>query len=267
MPILSIAEQVDKYNADLRRQMKEQDQRKFRDPDVDRALARIYVLYVWRNMPRRGHPLWMVWALAGFARLKPTPKRVMCWRKRLRIKPDEMVRVLELQTAQRTGPGSAPVRLTPVVRERAPAPITLTPAQQRELNWMARRPEKRRCRTVMYKRLRALRLVEQDTGLITPYGMGFAKLPKPRAVKAKRHRKVRSRVDHSVCDYGTGMTSRTRCTHRAPWFVSYRTERGGVHRVLKHRCTKHAWNDKYFPGHASEFVRVERTPANWKVDT
>jgi hypothetical protein len=194
--ILSIAQQEARYQDGLRRDMKQQDRRRFQNPDVDNGLKGLYALYVWRDEQ---------WLLAGFSRLKPVPARVRRTRKKLHIAPNEVLRYVELDIARRIGAGNVPLLL---VKALTPVPKT---------------SRKR------------------------------AKVPPP----SPRVRKVRAEPSHSLCDYGKGLKYIKRCPHRAAWHVAYSSAHGT--RVLKCRCTRHAWNDRFFPAVARQLVRVVRS--------
>jgi hypothetical protein len=126
--IRTILELNDQYQKQLRKQMKEHDKRRFRDPDQHDPLKRLYVIYVWRDQ----------WLLAGFARAKPTPKRVLRWRKRLHVSPRELARIVELKLARQVGAGGPP-RMTDVPapkkkRKAKPVPVPVPPRRKERVD-------------------------------------------------------------------------------------------------------------------------------------
>lgn len=225
----------------LRRQMREQDQNRYRDPDAKDPRREIYVMYVWRRCPEssvqiekwneklmknKKYPVWktykcvhcgsmlmglkhkcfkpLMWYLLAFKHDTPTPKRLRRWRRKLKVGDTEMVRVVDLATAQRFGAGTAP-----------------------QLPPQSKRPE----------RLRKLnRAIQQQ--VIT-------------FVVPKKHR---THPSLTKCDH---VTRGKRCGIRAAWYVAYTSPRSRT-RILKRRCTKHGWYDRYLPADARHIVRVRR---------
>jgi hypothetical protein len=242
----------------LRKQMREQDQNRYRDPDAKDERRGIYVVYVWRrgrlssiqyeklndrrNLKkngRMGRPLFCMscgasvanlpghkcvrkpqWWLLAFKRDRPTPARLRRWRRKLKVGDDEMLRVVDLITAQRFGAGAAP---------QLPPQSKRTTRLER-LNQKLRAKEEQRAA----RRLKKLKVKQVRTR--TPPGL-------------------------TCCDY---VGPQGRCRVRAPWYVAYTSPRAWS-RVLKRRCTKHAWYDKYLPVGARHIVRVKRTVKKRKV--
>ncbi len=106
-PILdaSIAQREDARQRRLRDEMKEQDARKYRDPQpVDPDLTKVWVVYEWRNAQ---------WILAGFLRRRKRRKtRTMnrffaSVRRKLQISKHAEVKMLDLDAAQRIARGQA----------------------------------------------------------------------------------------------------------------------------------------------------------------
>ncbi len=184
----------------LRKQMREQDLKRYRDPDENDPRRGIYVVYIWREVrvSRRQ------WFLAAFKWMTPTPARLRRWRKKLKVRDNEMMRVVDLITAQRFGAGAAPQL----------PPLSKRPARLRKQN------------RVLFKKEEAK----------TTY-------KKPRTHPSMTH-----------CDYeGRGK----RCSVRAPWYVGYTSSRTR-RRIIKRRCTRHAWHGQYLPEGARHVVIVRR---------
>jgi hypothetical protein len=75
-----------------------------------------------------------------------------------------------------------------------------------------------------------------------------------RVVVAPR-RRTRTDPRLSKCEH---RASGKRCSFRAPWCIGY-TDTRTRRRVVRKRCGRHAWDDRFLPPHAKEVVRVART--------
>jgi hypothetical protein len=119
------------YTEKLRREMREQDARRFLDPTLEPGHQDIFLMYVWQ----RGK-----WKLVTHLRGKVTPKRVTMLRRRHRkqVADTDVVRMVELRVARLLGgAGTAPL-LPPRRRPTALQLRTAKLAAKRE----ARRLEK-----------------------------------------------------------------------------------------------------------------------------
>lgn len=206
----------------IRRQMREQDKKKWRHPDAD--TPQISIVYVWRNNE---------WIPITWFRGTVTPHRVDRLRARYRRKRSkatrgrigstEIMRIVELRVARSQGGAGGP----PIV-----APQAKTKVKGRVI------PISRKGRLKS-----ANRTVKKD--------------PKPTNL-GTRPKATRTSGKLGRCDY---VLHGNRCTHRAFWFVGFLNLRKpfAKRRMTKCRCFKHAWNDKYFPP-MKQVVRVQRTP-------
>ena len=85
----------------LKRELREQDRKRWIHPERDPELAKIWVVYVWRDA---------TWLLAGFAR-RPrtiTMKAIRKVRRRCRVVKGESIDVRDLDHASRCGPPTEP---------------------------------------------------------------------------------------------------------------------------------------------------------------
>jgi hypothetical protein len=103
----------------LRKEMKAQDKRRQQDPDRDPTFPRIWVMYQW-IIPSKRSKRGPHWAIAGFFRTKRLKlPRIDHARRKLKIKPDAMVMLRDLQHAQRVGPPvRPPTQYNPLVDRR-----------------------------------------------------------------------------------------------------------------------------------------------------
>jgi hypothetical protein len=190
----SLDEREEQRLRTLRRQMREQDERRYRDPDAGNILRHVYVVYQWIREQ---------WTLVQFTRHEPTPKRLDRWRQRL--KTDGVLRCVSLDVAWRFGPG---------------APPHLPPTS-----------------------IRASRLHRANLTLVAQA-----------APEESVTRRVRAHASHGRCDYRIGKPDR--CTRKAPWYVGYLSARTRT-RIVKERCTRHAWDDRYLPDGVTQVIRAE----------
>lgn len=212
----------------IRKQMREQDKARFRDPDPNYDPAKeIFIAYVWREDE---------WIPITWMRGSPTPTRIKRLRDkhtrrrsratRGRIGRREVLRLVSLRVAARMkGAGAPPL-------ERPPSPKVLLKGRLR-----------RRKKKDPYRRNAGRRKTTYETTYLD-------------RVKNRRAR-VAGKLPR--CDW---TSSGNRCPFRAFWKVGYMDDKKkfGRKRVVKNRCTKHAWNDEYFPATARQVVCIERKP-------
>jgi hypothetical protein len=102
----------------LRREMREQDKRRWQDPDFPRGaefVPIVWVAYTWNEPGAR-------WEVRGFVSTKrlrlPTLVKI---RTRLKIEPEAIMLLQELFHSSRVGgPSGPPVRSNPLLKERKP---------------------------------------------------------------------------------------------------------------------------------------------------
>lgn len=102
----------------LRKEMREQDEQRFQDPEYRTPAETIFALLVWKNRK---------WKFISHTHGRITPKRVSQLRRKFRrqISDDSIVRLLDLRAYRASGGGSAPqapprsVRTTRLVKQTA----------------------------------------------------------------------------------------------------------------------------------------------------
>ncbi len=85
----------------LRKEMREQDERRFQDPDTRSSTETIYVLLVWRRKR---------WVFISHTHGRITPKRVSQLRRKFRrqIPEDSILRLLDVRVYRASGAGAPP---------------------------------------------------------------------------------------------------------------------------------------------------------------
>ncbi len=242
------------HNARLRQQQREQDRRKFVDPDYDTDWPPAHACYIWsaywpedfpEDVPRDEywrHAPPSGWVLVAFIPGRLTPRKLNRVRRRLRyrkqIAKGDVLRVVWLYTAARhaTSTPSAPLA-TP----RAQVPPGATHGQQvgkgalngRNGSWEAHRSPDR--------------VVSHPTPANgRPWRGKAARGQKPTVLAWRTKagsRKALCKVRHH------GHT----CGKTALWYVAYTVQH---RRVIRQRCTHHAWMDALVPAHATQVVRI-----------
>lgn len=183
----------------LRRQMREQDERRFMDPTKEPDRPDTYVMFAWQRRK---------WIYITVLRGKVTPKRIARLRHkyRKRVAENEVVRVVELRVARMLGgAGAAPLAPPPSVRPS--------------------------------------RLAKRN-----------ARIAKEQPVRVK-HRRPNTDKHLSKCEY---RKRGKRCSFRAPWFIGYTDVQHARRRIVRKRCARHAWDNRFLPPHAEQVVRVAR---------
>lgn len=205
----------------IRQQMREMDKKKWRHPDAD--TPQISIVYVWRSEQ---------WIPITWFRGNVTPRRVQRLRTRYRRKRSratrgriagkEIMRIVELRVARsQGGAGKPPI---PPVEGKTKAKRGVYPIQG-----------KGRLKSSFAGRRKT---TNKTTNL--------------------RSRATRVSGTLGRCDY---VARGTKCTHRAFWLVGGLDMRKpfGKRRVTRHRCFKHAWDEKFLPP-MKQLIRIERKP-------
>lgn len=100
---MDYAQQEAERIARLRAQMRQQDERRFEDPDFRTQADTVYALLLWQPKGKR-------WKFISHTHGKITPKRISQLRRKFRrqISEDSIVRLVDLRAYRANGGGSAP---------------------------------------------------------------------------------------------------------------------------------------------------------------
>lgn len=204
----------------IRKQMREQDKKKWKHPEAD--TPQISIAYVWRQEQ---------WIPITWIRGTITPRKIQRLRTRYvrrrsratrgKIGRKEILRIVELRVARRQGgagkPPSSPIQAETGVRG---TKLAIHPKQGLKTSARGRKAE----------------------------------------FKARARRLSQQRGKLGRCDW-------YQCKHRAFWFVCYRDAKKpfGKRKVIRRRCTQHAWKDQFFPSTARNVFRIQRTPRKAKA--
>jgi hypothetical protein len=216
----------------IRKQMREQDKARFCDPDPTYDPAtEIFIAYVWRAD---------AWIPITWMRGRPTPTRIRRLREKHqrrrsratkgKIGRHETLRLVSLRVARLVGGAGNP-------------PLPKEPPEGNSRN---RRPIRGAGKKTSGRRFGGRRKTTYKTT--------------PAAYKEERRRRPSQAPGRlSKCDF---VHRGKRCPHRAFWMVGFMDDKRSVgkKRVVKKRCTTHAWNDKFFPTTARQVVCIQRKP-------